>query len=223
MQRPPLILASTSPRRRELITLLGLAFEPTSSDVDETALAAEAPADLVRRLSRAKAQRAMRAHPIAIVVAADTVVSIDGRILGKPRDGADARRILLLLRGRAHTVYTGITVANSERQITQTAATTVWMRDYGADEIDAYIATGDPFDKAAAYAIQHDRFHPVARIEGCHANVMGLPLCHLYLALERFGVPLAEPDRACQAHLGIECPVARPILQTGDSLDETDG
>ena len=220
MQNAPLILASTSPRRRELIRLFGLDFSFFSADIDESPRASEAPDELVRRLSRAKAavgvQRA--AHPDAIVVAADTDVAIDGTILGKPIDGADATRMLKLLRGRAHTVYSGITVAQGARQITQIVKTIVWMRDYSDADISAYVATGDPLDKAAAYAIQHNTFHPVERIEGCHANVMGLPLCHLYLALKEFGVAVDEPDRACQAHLAIVCPVARDILSNQSSV-----
>ena len=216
MQNAPLILASTSPRRRALIRLFGLEFSFFSADIDEAPRAGEPPDELVWRLSRAKAalgvQRAAR--PDAIVVGADTDVAIDGAILGKPTDAADATRMLKILRGRSHTVYSGVTVAQGARQLTQVVKTIVWMRDYADAEIAAYVATGDPLDKAAAYAIQHDTFHPVERIEGCHANVMGLPLCHLYRALKAFGVTVNEPDRACQEHLAIVCPVARDILNT---------
>jgi septum formation protein len=210
-----LILASASPRRRELVTLFGLDFKFVPADVDESPRAGESPEDLVRRLSRAKAALAAQPFSDSIILAADTVVSIDGAILGKPRDADDARRMLRLLRGRAHTVFSGVTVARGARQITQIATTSVWMRDYADSEIAAYVATGDPLDKAAAYAIQHDGFRPVARIEGCHANVMGLPLCHLYRALKEFRSAVAKPDRACQAHLQIICPVAREILGRG--------
>ncbi|CAG0947960.1 dTTP/UTP pyrophosphatase [Anaerolineae bacterium] len=208
---PVLVLASTSPRRRELITLFGLPFQFVSADVDETPRDGEAPADLVFRLSRAKAERGAQNNSNAIVIGSDTLVALDHLILGKPRDADDATRMLKLLRGRAHFVYSGVTVTQGEKTVTQVAQTSVWMREYSDDEIAAYIATGDPFDKAAAYAIQHP-FRPVARIDGCQANVMGLPLCHLYRALREFGVALAEPDRACQTHLDIVCPVARLIL-----------
>ena len=208
----PLILASTSPRRRELITLFGLGFKFISADVDESPRDGELPAELVWRLSRAKAEIGARDQPAAIIVAADTVVSLDGAILGKPKDAADATRMLKLLRGRAHTVYSGVTIAQGVRQVTHIAETAVWMRDYSNAEIAAYVATGDPLDKAAAYAIQNGTFRPVARVDGCHANVMGLPLCHLYRALRAFGVALREPDRACQEHLKTVCPVARGIL-----------
>ncbi len=214
MRNTSLILASTSPRRRELITLVGLEFKFISADIDEAPRAGEPPAELVWRLSRAKAALGVQhaERPDAMIVAADTLVSLDGAILGKPKDSADAARMLQRLRARAHIVYSGVTVAQGARQITQVATTPVWMRDYSDAEIAAYVATGDPLDKAAAYAIQHDAFHPVARIDGCHANVMGLPLCHLYRALKAFGVAVAEPDRACQAHLEIVCPVATEIL-----------
>lgn len=220
MQITPLILASTSPRRRELVTLFGLDFNFVSAHIDESARLGERPAELVGRLSRAKAAIGVQnsKSPGAIIVGADTVVSLDGAVLGKPTDAADASRMLHLLRGRAHTVYSGITVAQGARQITQIATTTVWMRDYADAEIAVYVATGDPLDKAAAYAIQHRAFHPVARIDGCHANVMGLPLCHLFCALKAFGIAVNEPDRACQDHLRIICPVAREILSKQSSV-----
>lgn len=213
----PIVLASTSPRRRELVQLFDAAFQFVSADIDESPRDGELPEVLVRRLSRAKAEIGARTFPNAVVVGADTIVWLDNTIIGKPQDAADATRMLKLLRARPHVVYSGITAKQGERALTQIAVTTVWMRDYSDDEIAAYVATGDPLDKAAAYAIQHDHFHPVARIEGCHANVMGLPLCHLYRALKSFDVALTEPDRACQAYLQIVCPVARAILsETGN-------
>ena len=222
----PLVLASTSPRRRELVTLFNAAFQFSAADIDESPRDDESPADLVRRLSRAKAETAACDFPNARVIGADTIVWLDRMIIGKPHDAADATRMLEQLRARPHVVYSGVTVQQGTRTLTQIATTTVWMRDYSDAEIAAYVATGDPLDKAAAYAIQHDHFHPVARIDGCHANVMGLPLCHLYRALKTFGVALAEPDGACQAHLQIVCPVAREILngvirrQSPDSSDD---
>ena len=208
----PLVLASTSPRRRELVTLFNAAFQFFTANIDESPRDDESPAELVRRLSRAKAETAARDFPNARVIGADTIVWLDQTIIGKPRDAADATRMLEQLRARSHVVYSGVTVQQGTHALTQIATTTVWMRDYSDAEIAAYVATGDPLDKAAAYAIQHDHFRPVAHIDGCHANVMGLPLCHLYRALKSFDVTLAEPDRACQQHLGIVCPVARDIL-----------
>jgi len=212
---PTLILASTSPRRRELITLLGLTFQFVSVDVDESARANELPDELVRRLSHAKAAIGARdaKQSDAMVVGADTVVSIDNTILGKPTDAADAARMLKLLRHRAHVVYSGVTVMRGEKSITEVATTTVHMRNYPDAEIVKYVATGDPLDKAAAYAIQNGSFRPVEYIEGCFANVMGLPLCHLYRALKKFGVPVGAPDHACQEHLNIVCFEAERILE----------
>jgi MAF protein len=207
------ILASTSPRRRELIQLFGLPFHFVSTDVDETPRDGESPEILVQRLSDAKATRAaMVAARTDVIIAADTLGVLGDEILGKPRDADDATRMLRALRERPHIVFSGITVTQGEKFLTRVATTTVRMRDYSDAEIAAYVATGDPFDKAASYAIQHNGFRPVARIDGCQANVMGLPLCHLYVALCEFGIALDEPDRACQRHLEIVCPVAREIL-----------
>ncbi|MCI0478222.1 MAG: Maf family protein [Anaerolineales bacterium] len=212
MQNHSIILASTSPRRRELITLFDAVFQFVSADIDEAPRDHEPPEELVRRLSRAKAELGARDFPNSIVIGADTIGWIDNAIIGKPCDLDDAVRMLKQLRARPHIVYSGVTIQQNARARTQIATTTVWMRDYSDEEIAAYVATGDPLDKAAAYAIQHDNFRPVARIDGCHANVMGLPLCHLYRALKSFGVVLTEPDRACQTHLGIVCPVTRDVL-----------
>ena len=212
-----IILASTSPRRRELIQLFGLDCRFTSADVDESPQPGESPENLVRRLSIAKAEMGARGFADSIVIGCDTIVSIDDTILGKPTDSADAVRMLKLLRQRVHTVFSGLTVLQGDKQITQIITTPVRMRNYSDDEITTYVATGDPLDKAASYAIQHNHFRPVERIEGCHANVMGLPLCHLYLALENFGAPVNEPDLACQNHLSISCSVARNILNPVNS------
>lgn len=209
---PKLVLASTSPRRRELVKVLGVEFEFTAADIDESPRDHESPQAMVRRLSYTKASVGTRAVPDAIVIGADTIGWLDHEIIGKPRDSAEAVQMLQRLRARAHIVYSGVTVQHATRVVTHIVTTTVWMREYSDAEIAAYVATGDPLDKAAAYAIQHGDFRPVARVEGCHANVMGLPLCHVYLALKAFGVQLNEPDRACQAYLQIVCPVAREIL-----------
>ncbi len=211
-----LILASTSPRRRELVTQFGLPFESISVDVDESAHANEAPEVLVTRLARAKVRSgvANAGQSDALVVAADTVVALDDQILGKPCDPEDAVRMLQMLRGRAHVVHSGIAVAQGTREVMQTAQTIVWMRDYTDAEIAAYVASGDPLDKAAAYAIQHPAFHPVARIEGCYANVMGLPLCRVYRGLQQFGVQPREPKRVLKSYFEVNCPTAKEILDS---------
>lgn len=208
------ILASTSPRRRELIQLFGRPFHFASADVDETPRAGESPSDLVYRLGAAKVERGAEKFPHDVVIACDTIGVLDQEILGKPRDAYDAIRMLRLLRERPHVVYSGIAIAHHERRLVRVVTTTVWMRAYTDDEIAAYVATGDPLDKAASYAIQHNGFRPVARIDGCQANVMGLPLCHLHHALRDLGIIFDEPDMACQKHLDIICPVARTILTT---------
>ena len=212
------ILASGSPRRRELFALFNAPFDIASADVDETPRDGEAPAQMVMRLSQAKASAVagLLAMPDgALIIAADTTVSLDGIPLGKPADGADAQRILRALRGRTHQVHTALTLLDihTDHSLTDVATTDVPMREYGDDEIAAYIASGDPLDKAGAYAIQHNGFHPVAEMRGCFANVMGLPLCHLARALRAFGQKSpADIPVACQARIGYDCPVFADIL-----------
>lgn len=198
-----LILASGSPRRRELLASLGLEFEVVRPDVDETQYPDEPPFDYVRRLSIIKAQTVARRlnSEAAFILAADTiVVDSENTIQGKPADADDARRMLRHLRGRDHTVCTAFTLlpAQDEAQkITQLTFTTVTMRDYVDAEIEAYIATGDPFDKAGGYAIQHEGFHPVAKIDGSYENVVGLPTDAVRAALAKFStfnqLPPAPP------------------------------
>jgi len=182
----------------------------------------EEPAAMVTRLSREKARAARQsvqpANRPTILIAADTTVSLDGQILGKPRDAAEARSMLTRLRGRSHQVFTAITLIDlaTGGQITDLATTDVPMRNYGDEEMEAYIASGDPFDKAGSYAIQHNGFNPVAGMTGCYANVVGLPLCHVTRSLRALGVePPADVPAACQAHLKYECPVFRMVL-SGD-------
>ncbi len=195
------ILASGSPRRRELLASLGIQFEVIKSDIDETQGADEAPYDYVRRLSIEKAETvAAKLSEAAYVLAADTVVVLaadtlgvtdGGAILGKPVDAVDARDMLHRLRGRDHVVCTALTLlklAGERTRITELTRTTVTMRDYSDAEIDAYIASGDPFDKAGGYAIQHEGFHPVERIDGSYSNVVGLPVETLTAMLARVGV-----------------------------------
>jgi nucleoside triphosphate pyrophosphatase len=213
-----LILASGSPRRRQLLPLLGLPFVVKSVAVDERALDGEAPTELVLRVSQAKALAVNGVRHDELVVAADTVVVLDGQVLGKPTGPEDAVRMLHLLRGRPHTVYSGVSVWHSawRRMVCELAESTVWMREYADDEIDRYVASGDPLDKAGAYAIQHSGFDPVCRIEGCYLTIVGLPLCHLGRALDGFGVvvPASAPG-ACQAFSQRTCRVFPAILGIG--------
>jgi septum formation protein len=212
------ILASGSPRRRELFALFNLPFDIASADVDETPHDGEAPDKMVARLSQAKVSAVARLLAMpdgAVIIAADTTVSLDAVPLGKPADGADARRMLRALRGRTHQVHTALTLLDiqTSQSLTDVATTDVPMREYGDDEVAAYIASGDALDKAGAYAIQHNGFHPVAEMRGCFANVMGLPLCHLARTLRAFGQKSpADIPVACQSHIGYHCPVFADIL-----------
>jgi septum formation protein len=180
--REPLILASASPRRRQIMGLIDIPFEAIDVDVDETPLPGEAPEVLAGRLAGLKARTAIGRFPDRIVVAADTVVALDGEALGKPADAAEAETMLRRLRARTHDVITGVAVAcpatglPEPEVVTATVTTEVRMRRYTDEEIAAYVATGDPFDKAGSYAIQHPGFHPVEQIEGCYLNVVGFPL-----------------------------------------------
>jgi MAF protein len=214
----PLILASASPRRRQLLALGGWGFDLRPVSADETPLAGESPEQFVRRLSEIKARLAAQGVTSgALVVGSDTTVVVDGQILNKPADAYEATSMLRQLRGRAHDVLTAITVLDTTtRQAhTDVACSRVPMRDYDEAEIEAYVATGDPLDKAGAYAIQHPGFQPVAQAEfrDCFANVMGLPLCHLLRRLRALGLEaLTDLPSECQRFIPYQCPVYQQIL-----------
>jgi septum formation protein len=184
----PLILASASPRRRELLTALGLAFEVRASDVDEVSDETD-PTALVRELALRKARAlASKADPNDVVLGADTIVVLDGAILGKPRDAADATAMLGALRGRQNEVVTGVAVCANDEDIVDAVTSRVTMREYAAAEVALYVAGGSPLDKAGAYAIQDTAFAPVADCDGCECSVMGLPLWTVARMLTRAGV-----------------------------------
>lgn len=209
-----LILASNSPRRRELIALFGWPFVVIPADIDESRLADESPVKYVQRLACEKAQ-AIAAGESGLIVAADTIVADGEELLGKPVDEADARRMLVQLRGRTHQVYTGIALIDTQtgRSINDICRTDVPMRAYLDQEIEDYIATRDPMDKAGAYAIQHAGFHPVTGLTGCFASVMGLPLCHLMRGFVKLGFsPPEDLPESCQALLKYSCPIFHEIL-----------
>lgn len=187
---PELILASQSPRRQAMLAALGLTFIVEAADVDETPLPDEQPDALVCRLCRAKAQVVVARHPGAMILAADTVVALDGAVLGKPADPVEAVMMLRVLRGRTHQVYTAVCVATAGAFTSRLATSDVTMRPYSDAEIAAYVATGDPLDKAGAYAIQHPSFAPVAAWDGCYAGIMGLPLRLVREMLAAVGVPM---------------------------------
>lgn len=216
-----LLLASRSPRRRELVALLGLPFGVISPNVSEVPRTDESPAALVVRLSQAKARAACsqpqpsQGFGATTVVACDTIVVLDGEVLGKPRDATEAASTLSRLRGRSHAVFSAVTLleCTTGRTLTDVAETQVTMRDYADAEMATYVASGDPLDKAGAYAIQHSGFHPVAGLQGCYANVMGLPLCHLTRCLRIWRIePPHDVPATCQAHTGYHCPVYATIL-----------
>ena len=185
-----LILASASPRRAEILRSAGIAFNVLSSAVDETPMPGEAPQELVRRLALAKAELvAARAVGPAIVIAADTVVVLEGEILGKPRTSEDARQMLEKLSGRTHTVLTGVTLVRlpdaERREFMET--TQVHFAAISNEEILKYLASGEPFDKAGSYAIQGLAGRYIPRIDGCYFNVVGLPLARLCKELAELG------------------------------------
>ena len=177
-----IILASQSPRRKELLGLLNIPFAIRVADIDET-LEEDLPvAEAVARLSRRKAEAIPR-QPGDIVIAADTVVVCDGAVLGKPKDEQDALRMLRMLSGRQHQVMTGMTVLQGEKAVSHTEITDIFFRDLTEAEIRAYIATKDPMDKAGAYGIQNGAALFVEKIHGDYFNVVGLPVCRLGLIL----------------------------------------
>ena len=195
-----LILASASPRRRELLERLGLPFEVRPSGIEEP-LAAGVPAStLATALARAKAADIadrLRAagEAAALVLGADTLVVLDGQPLGKPTSRGDARAMLRALRGRSHEVVTAVVVRDADpagRELTEAVVSRVLMRDYTDDEIDAYVATGEPDDKAGAYAVQGRGRRLVSRVDGCYTNVVGLPLRTTARLLQAFGLTPAS-------------------------------
>lgn len=185
-----LILASASPRRAQILREAGISFSVLSSAVDETPYSGETPQQMVQRLADAKADLvAARAVGPAILIAADTVVVLDGQILGKPRSTDDARHMLQLFSGRTHSVVTGVTLIRlpemERRQFIET--TLVTFAPLLRDEISRYLSTDEPYDKAGAYAIQGYAGRYIPRIEGCYFNVVGLPLARLVSALQELG------------------------------------
>jgi septum formation protein len=217
MGEPCLILASNSPRRRELLALGGWTFQVNVAEVDEGEHPGEAPDDYVLRLAKSKAQAcAASAREDWIILAADTTVVFRGSILGKPRDESEAKEMLASLRGQTHQVYTGLALLRPSdgTLVTDLCVTDVPMRAYSDEELESYIASGDPLDKAGAYAIQHPGFHPVESLAGCYASVMGLPLCHLARSLRKMEItPKTDLPAACQSHLGYVCPIYATVLR----------
>ncbi len=185
-------LASASPRRRELLPALLDQFDVLPADIDEP-LGNDAIAD-ARMLARDKARHIAARHSGAIVIGADTIVFDDRRLYGKPTDREDAVAMLRGLRGREHRVVTGIAVVSEGRTSDDVAISTVTLGDLSDADIDRFVASGVPLDKAGAYAIQHEEFAVVERLDGCYCNVVGLPLWRLKALLEDAGITCADPS-----------------------------
>jgi septum formation protein len=192
---PQLLLASGSPRRRELLTQIGVPFTTLSADIDETPFPGEAPGAYVLRLARCKAEAGLLtlandpAYPTACVLGADTAVVLDGRILGKPSDEAEALAMLAALSNREHEVLTAIAMVREERCETRTVTSRVRFRVIGEDEARRYWASGEPCDKAGGYGIQGLGAVFVENLSGSYSAVVGLPLCETAEILQRFGIP----------------------------------
>lgn len=209
MVETTLILASTSPRRNELLRLLEIPFGKRPSNADESHLPDVEPLAYVQQTARQKGQAVQQGEG-EWVLSADTIVVLDGKVVGKPADDAEAFSILRDLRARGHLVYTALSLRkpNSASVDEGFCETEVFMRDYSETELADYIASGDFRDKAGGYAIQHQAFHPCAGLKGCYANVMGLPLCHLAMLLKGAGLKVsADVPAACQRYNEITCEV----------------
>ncbi len=189
----PLILASSSPRRRELLSQLGFELIIRPSSLDESHLPGELPRDLAGRLARLKGEsvaRELGPTNKTPVLSADTVVALDGIVLGKPVDAADSCRMLRMLSGRVHSVFSGVYITNHVQNETFVVETHVHVRNITEQEINWYVATGEPADKAGSYAIQGIGSFLIESIEGSHSNVIGLPLAETLSALKRAGLPM---------------------------------
>lgn len=209
-----ILLGSQSPRRRQLLTLLNTPFKIMAADADEDSVTVADPAQNVLATAELKidvllANERVTAEP-AILLTADTNVAIDNQILGKPRDADEARATLQLLRGRQHRVHTGMVLHDmaTGTRVKRVHSAEISFRPYSDAEIERYIATGDPFDKAGSYAIQHPEFSPMAQLDGCYLGVMGLSVCQLLPLLSEIPVS-AEPDLTAiyDAHRGCPCPI----------------
>ena len=218
-----LVLASASPRRRELLAEMGLEFQIVPSDVPEEPKPGEPAGEVVRRLSADKALAVSANVGQGLVIGADSMVVLEGQVIGKPSDAAEARLMLLRLRGTRHQVATGITVvdAASGRYLSDSMFSNITLRDLSDEEIDASIASGTPLDKAGAYAVQDADLRPAQSWDGCYSNIVGLPLCRLGEMLVELGYTLPPdwPEKASQV-CGDSCPRGiRQSRERGDAMN----
>lgn len=214
-----LILASSSPRRQRLLTILGVDFQVQAAEVDESVRQNETPKEYVLRLAHSKCLSIVPPSSSRwVVIAADTAVVDGDQILGKPANPHQAKRMLHKLSGHCHYVYTSLAIRDitSESILTDLCVTEVHMRAYLEPEIEEYVASGDPLDKAGAYAIQNRVFDPVQKIAGCYTNVVGLPLCHLTELLRRLDVNIpVDATHGCRIPQGYDCRLADKIRGNG--------
>lgn len=211
-----LLLASQSPRRREMITWLDIPVSVTKAAINEREIQSESPRMTAVHLAKAKAQK-IASHKDNWILAADTVVDLNQVALGKPENTQQAYEMLRKLRNRSHWVHTGVALYNPTcKTITIRCVTTqVWMRRYSKAEIKTYVDSRDPMDKAGAYAIQNQSFHPVHQLERCYANVVGLPLCAVVKLLQDQNKSLtSNASQLCLEHFGYHCPaIDQGVLQ----------
>lgn len=219
-----IVLASASSRRQELLHLLGLTFQTCTTGIAESLLANETAEHMALRLSETKA-RAANCGEACLSIGADTSVVLDGRVLGKPVDAQEARLMLRCLRDKEHQVITGVCIIDGRHGLIsrQLVRTFVHMRAYSEAELDDYIRSGDPFDKAGAYAVQNGIFKPVDQFRGCYTNIIGLPLCHVYRVLRQVGIPVAvHPLTCCPWAVKNGCDLALDILAEPILFDSID-
>jgi septum formation protein len=216
MIQQPIWLASASPRRQEMLKWLQLHFNVFITDIDESTRDGETPQDYVNRLAMEKALAAeKKIQGAALIIAADTTVVLGSKIIGKPANGDEAAGMLRQLRHRTHQVITALVLLTDPGSMLskETCISKIEMRNYSDEELSAYVRTGDPLDKAGAYAIQHPQFNPVINFKGCFASVMGMPLCHLERNLRSFeGYLPVETYKICQNFLDYTCPIHQRIL-----------
>jgi septum formation protein len=217
-------LASNSPRRKEIVSWSCWPYRLLPVEIDESPLSGEAPSDYVLRLAESKARAASQllssSDQTAIILSADTTVADRFGLLGKPADAEEAETMLHRLYGQKHQVLTALALFQpaDNRLVQELCVSEISMRRYSDDELKAYVATGDPLDKAGAYAIQNPQFHPVENFKGCMAGVVGLPLCHLTRALSKLNVtPSCDPPKVCQEGLNYSCPIFTRVL-AGENL-----